>query len=147
MPSAGPRPLRLLAEDAQDLQVVSAALQDAVVKVGDIRHERQARRLTVALNRFRWESGRRERVRAALQLGGVLEVKARRIRQEAKTVVLSLLTLSFEPNEQAEDPGGTVVLTFAGGGDLRAEVEALDAVLADLSAQWSTPRAPRHTDS
>ena len=147
MTPAGPRPLRLLAEDAQDLQVVSAALQDAVVKVGDILHEPQARRLTVVLNRFRWESGRRERARAALQLGGVLAVKSRRIRQEAKTAVLSLLTLTFEPNGQAEDPGGVVVLTFAGGGDLRADVEALDAVLVDVSAPWPTPRAPRHADS
>ncbi|HEX8569880.1 MAG TPA: DUF2948 family protein [Caulobacteraceae bacterium] len=147
MAQAGARPLRLLAEDADDLQVISAALQDAIVKVGDILHEPQARRLTVVLNRFRWESSRHERVRAALQLGGVLDVKSRRIRREAKTAVLSLLAVTFEPNGDAEDPGGTLVLTFAGGGDLRADVEALDAVLADLSAPWPTPRAPRHADS
>ena len=147
MPPAGARPLRLLAEDAQDLQVISAALQDAVVKVGDILHEPGPRRLTVVLNRFRWEGGRRERVRAALQLGGVLDVKSRRIRREARTAVLSLLAVSFEPAGREEDPAGTVVLTFAGGGDLRAEVEAIDAVLLDLSAPWPTPRAPRHADS
>ena len=140
------RPLRLLAEDAQDLQVISAALQDAVVKVGDILHEPGPRRLTVVLNRFRWEAGRRERVRAALQFGGVLDVKSRRIRQEARTAVLSLLAVGFEQDGAEEDPGGTVVLTFAGGGDLRARVEALDAVLVDLTAPWPTPRVPRHAD-
>ena len=146
MAAPAARPLRLLAEDAQDLQVVSAAVQDAVVKVGDILHESAPRRLTVVLNRFRWEAGRRERVRSALQLGGVLDVRTRRIRQDAKAAVLSLLSVVFEPAEEAEDPGGTIVLTFAGGGDLRARVEALDAVLADLSAPWPTPRAPRHAD-
>ena len=146
MQLSGGRPLRLLAEDAQDLQVISAALQDAIVRVGDILHEPRARRLTIVLNRFRWEAGRRERVRAALQFGDVLDVKARRIRQEAKAAVLSLLALTFEPNGE-EDPGGTVVLTFAGGGALRAQVEALDAVLVDLSAPWPTPRAPRHADN
>ena len=146
MPRSGAGPLRLLAEDPQDLQVISAALQDAVVRVGDILHEPHARRLTLVLNRFRWEAGRRERVRSALQLGGVLELKARRIRQEAKAAVLSLLTVTFEPEGGDEDPAGAVVLRFAGGGDLRARVEALDAVLVDLSGPWPTPRAPRHAD-
>ena len=147
MPPAGARPLRLLAEDAQDLQVISAALQDAVLKVGDILHEPGPRRLTIVLNRFRWEAGRRERVRSALQLGGVLDVKTRRIRREARSAVLSLLAVTFEPSGLPEDPSGAVVLVFAGGGDLRAEVEALDTVLVDISAPWPTPRAPHHADS
>jgi hypothetical protein len=144
MPRAEARPLRLLAEDAQDLQVISAALQDAVARVGDVLFEPHARRLTVVLNRYRWEAGRRERVRSALQLGGVLDLKARRIRQDAPEAVLSLLAVTFEPAQGEEDPGGTVVLTFAGGGDLKASVEALDAVMADVSSPWPTPSAPRH---
>ena len=147
MARAPARPLRLLAEDAGDLQVISAALQDAVLKVGDVAHEPAARRLTLVLNRFRWEAGRPERVRAALQFGGVLEVKARRIRQDAKAAVMSLLAVSFEPSGQEEDPSGTIVLTFAGGGDLRATVEAVDAVLVDVSGPWPTPRVPRHPES
>jgi len=55
---AAPEPLRLLAQDADDLAVISAALQDAVARIGDIRFEASARRLTVALNRFRWGSRR-----------------------------------------------------------------------------------------
>ena len=147
MAAPGARRLRLLAEDAQDLQVISAALQDAVVKVGDIHHEPGPRRLTIVLNRFRWEAGRRERVRSALQFGGVLDLKARRIRRDAPTAVLSLLAITFEPDGGEENPAGAVVLAFAGGGDLRARVEALDAVLADVSAPWPTPRAPSHADA
>lgn len=140
---AAPEPLRLLAQDAEDLAVVSAALQDAVAKIGDITFEPKARRLTVAFNRFRWEGGgrARERVRAGLQLGGVLGVQSRKLRRDAKNAVVELLALTFEPGEA---PGGAVVFTFAGGGDLRVQVECLEAVLADVSTPWPTPRAPTH---
>jgi hypothetical protein len=141
-----PGPLRLRAEDAEDLAVISAALQDAVAKVGDIAYEPRARRLTIALNRYRWEGeGARpaggERVRAALQLGGVLSVKARRIKREPKDAVVELLALEFRPGEA---PGGQVLLSFAGGADIRVEVECLDAVMADISRPWTTPRSPKH---
>ena len=140
---ASPEPLRLLAQDAEDLAVMSAALQDAVAKVGDITFEPKARRLTVAFNRYRWERDGRahERVRSGLQLGGVMAVRSRKLRRDAKGAVIELLALTFEPGEA---PGGAVVFTFAGGGDLRAEVECLEAVLADVSTPWPTPRTPVH---
>jgi hypothetical protein len=137
--------LKLLAEDAEDLKVVSAALQDAVAKVGDIRWEPAARRLTLQLNRFRWERADKgaERIRTGLQLGGVMSVKARRIRRDRKDAVLELLALTFEPGEA---PGGVIAFEFAGGGDLRAEVECVDVILADLSPAWPARRAPSHPD-
>ncbi|NBB14912.1 DUF2948 family protein [Caulobacter sp. SLTY] len=135
--------LKLLAEDADDLAVISAALQDAVTKIGDISYEPAARRLTIGFNRFRWEGKGGERIRSGLQLGGVMRVQSRRLRREARDAVLSLLGVTFEPGEA---PGGVVVLTFAGGGELRAEVECLDAALADVSAPWPTPRRPAHED-
>jgi hypothetical protein len=135
--------LRLLAEDAEDLEVISAALQDALTRIGDIRWERGGRRLTIAVNRFRWEApeGAHERVRAAVQLGGVLGVKARNLRAEAKDAVVQLLAVSFEPGEH---PAGVVTFTFADGADLAAEVECIDAAMADLSVPWNTPRTPEH---
>ena len=143
--STTPEPLRLLADDQEDLKVISAAIQDAVCTIGDITYEPRARRLTVALNRFRWETsgaGRGgERVRAAIQFGGVLSVQARRLRRDAKGGVLSLLSIGFEPGAA---PAGVVTLNFAAGGAIRAEVECMDAVLTDLSAPWPTPRRPSH---
>lgn len=135
--------LKLLAEDADDLAVISAALQDAVAKIGDISYESSRRRLTIGFNRFRWEAKDGERIRSGLQLGGVMGVQSRRLRRDARDAVLSLLGVTFEPGEA---PGGVVVLTFAGGGELRAEVECLDAALADVSAPWPTPRRPAHED-
>jgi hypothetical protein len=137
-------PLQLLAADAQDLEVISAALQDAVCALGDIRYEKNRRRLTIAFNRFRWEAGSTkggERVRSALQLGGVLDVKSRKLKQGAPKAVVSLLAIAFEAGEA---PGGVVTLALAGGGELRATVECLDAVLSDLSRPWPTPNRPSH---
>jgi hypothetical protein len=140
--------LRLLADDAEDLKILSAALQDAVCTIGDISYEPSARRLTVSVNRFRWETARTakggERVRAAVQLGGVLSVKAHRLRREAEQAVLSLLSIDFTPGDT---PAGAVTLNFAGGGALKVQVECLDAVLADLSKPWSARRRPSHDSS
>jgi hypothetical protein len=136
-----PKPLRLLAQDAEDLAVISAAMQDAVMKVGDIVYEPAAHRLTVAFNRYRWESGGGARVRSGLQLGGVLGVQTRKIRRGAKDAVLELLAMTFT---EGEAPGGDVTLSFAGGGDLKVTVECIEAVLADVSNPWPTPRTPAH---
>jgi len=134
-------PLRLLAQDVDDLEVISAALQDAVAKVGDINFEAKARRLTIAFNRYRWEAGGGQRVRSAIQLGGVMQVKARKIRRDRPGAVIEILAMTFQPGEA---PGGEVTLSFAGGGDLCATVECIEAVLADVSEPWPTARTPTH---
>ncbi|HXU99357.1 MAG TPA: DUF2948 family protein [Caulobacteraceae bacterium] len=136
-------PLRLLAQDGDDLEIISAALQDAVTRIGDIRWEKEARRLTIAFNRFRWEgqTGLGERVRAGFQLGCVEDVKARNLRGDAKDAVLELLAMTFETTDA---PGGRVTFAFADGGDLAAQVECIDAALADLSAPWPAPHKPGH---
>ena len=134
-------PLRLLAEDAVDLQIISAALQDAIMRPVDIRWEREARRLTIVLSRFCWECGG-TRVMSAMQFGDVEAVKSRRL-PRLPEAALELLALDFEPTEA---PGGRVILMFAGGGDLRIDVECLDAVLTDLSDRWPARMAPTHLD-
>ena len=138
---AGPaaEPLRLLAEDADDLHIISAALQDAILRPVDIVWEPQARRVTLALSRFCWECGG-TRVMAAMQFGDVLSVKSRRLPRGPEHA-LELLALDFLPGEA---PGGRVIMMFAGGGDLRIDVECLDAVLTDLSERWPAKVAPTH---
>jgi hypothetical protein len=137
-------PLRLLAEDQDDLAVISAALQDAVAKVGDMEWDAKGRRFTLALNRFLWEAPGAllaGRVRAGLQFGSVMGVKSRNLRRDAPDAVVELLAVSFEPGEA---PGGQVRLAFAGGGDVLLDVECIDAALADVSAPWPTPSTPAH---
>ncbi len=136
-------PLRLLAEDADDLQIISAALQDAIMRPVDIVWETGARTLTLALSRFCWECGG-TRVMAAMQFGDVIAVKSRRLHR-SPDAALELLAMDFIPDEDPEAaPGGRVILMFAGGGDLRVDVECLDAVLTDLSERWPAKLAPTH---
>ncbi|MDO9588115.1 MAG: DUF2948 family protein [Brevundimonas sp.] len=139
--SAPPEPLRLLAEDADDLHIISAALQDAILRPVDIVWEPSGRRVTLKLSRFCWECGG-TRVMAAMQFGDVTAVKSRRLPRLPESA-LELLAMDFEPGEA---PGGRVILMFAGGGDLRIDVECLDAVLTDLSERWPARTAPTHVD-
>ncbi len=138
---AGNEPLRLLAEDGEDLAIISAALQDAILRPADIVWERRARTLTIQLSRFCWECGG-TRVRAAMQFGDVSAVKSRGL-PRLPDAALELLAIHFIDGEA---PGGKAILMFAGGGDLRVDVECLDVVVADLSERWDARIAPTHLD-
>jgi hypothetical protein len=139
--------LKLAALDAEDLQVVSAHLQDAVLMVGDIRFLPKEKKAVFAMNRFVWDkkadkrSKEHERRRAALSVSRVLSMKATGIRQDAKGAVLELLAVTFE---ETDAPAGRLRLDFAGGGVVMLEVECIEVQLADLGAAWSTPNLPAH---
>ena len=134
-------PLRLLAEDPVDLSIMSAALQDSILRPVDIVWEKAARRLTIQLSRFCWECGGTW-VRAGMQFGDVISVKSRRL-PRGRDTHLELLAIHFQ---EGEAPGGQAILMFAGGGDLRVDVECLDVVVADLSDRWQARVAPTHLD-
>jgi len=141
-------PLRLLAEEAEDLRIIAAAVQDAVVKAGNLKYEKRGRRFAIELNRYRWEAAPKrrgqpgERVRALLAFDGVLGVKTRGITRVDPELILSLLSLEFTPD--AEPPGGKVTLLFAGDGEIVLTVEALDATLLDSDYVWPTRHVPSH---
>lgn len=137
-------PLKLKAEDSADLEVISAAVQDGVVKVGDIHFAAPQRRFAMALNRFRWESGRAERIRAALAFEDVLKVQSHRLRPEPADAVAAILAVRFLPDP--EPPGGRVDIAFSGGGAIRLIVEALDVSLSDFGASWPARAKPSHGD-
>jgi hypothetical protein len=138
--------LKLLAEDAADLEVIAAAAQDALVRMGEVNFDPKARRFTAVINRFRWETaetkGPFERVRAALSFESVLGVKSRKLRRDAPDALASVLSVDFKPAE--EPPGGQVRVTLAGGGEISLDVECLDALLMDIGPAWNTPRRPDH---
>ena len=138
--------LKLIALDKEDVEVVSAHLQDAVVKVADIRWRPAENRVVVALNRFDWEaangaSPQFRRCRAALRFERVTACKCRELRAAEKDQVLNLLAVSFEETDQ---PAGVVTLLFSGGAALRLEVECLEAELTDLGPIWVTECCPAH---
>jgi len=135
----------LAAEDAEDLQVISARLQDAVARLGDLVYLSKSRRFAALFNRFKWEGGERVnlRVRAGLHFDGVLSVKSRQLKRGAPDAVVSLLAITFTPKKEG-DPSGTVELVFAGGGAMMLEVECINAGLADVSGEWAARGRPEH---
>lgn len=141
------RALRLIAEDTADLEVISSAVQDSVLKADNLKYDRKRRRFTLEVNRFQWEEstskrGPQGRVRALLAIDGVLSVKTRAITKADPDLVLSILSVSFEP--AAEPPGGKISILFSGDGELALEVEAIDATLLDSAYEWSTRQRPDH---
>jgi len=152
-------PLRLRAVDTIDLAVIAAHLQDAVAQVGDMAYKPRERRFAVMFNRFMWEDVEAEagkgakpdkdapyrRVRAVLHFDGVMNVKSQGLRLDRKEAVAEMLTLAFE--QKKDDVAGTITMTFASGGAIKLEVEALDAWLSDVSQPWSTKNLPSHGEA
>jgi hypothetical protein len=140
--------LRLRAEDSAGLQVLSAAMQDSVLTAGDLSYDAKARRFMALVNRFRWENakdrGPYERIRAVLAVETVTEVQSAKFSRANKKAVASVLSLAFAPD--AEPPGGKLSIVLAGGGEIRMNVECIDALLLDMGAPWPTPRKPSHED-
>lgn len=139
--------LKLVALDEQDLEIVSAHVQDAVMKVGDLDYMATDGRFVVAMNRFVWEnkrklfSSRNERRRSVLHFEAVRAVKIAGFSRDKGEDVLSLLAISFIPGDA---PAGAIDITFAGGAAIRLEVDYIEARLADLGAAWETASRPLH---
>ena len=149
----GEAPLRLKALDSADLDVLSTLIQDAVLQVGEIKWDKHQRRLALLLNRFRWEDKARaqargrglERVQSVLSIEDVLSVRAQGVNRSDPEMILSVLSVAFEPGE---DGMGRVVLTLAGDGAIAAQVEALEVLLRDVTRPYLAPsgKAPMHPE-
>ena len=135
--------LKLAAADAEDLEILSARLQDAVVKLKNFVWLPQKRRFAAVVNRLAWEDGGKTRLRAGLHFDGVLKVQSSKVKLGAGEAVVSILATTFTPNGD-EDPGGVIEIVLAGGGALRLTVECIDAELADRSGPWAARGTPDH---
>ncbi len=141
--------LTLAAEDAEDLEVISARLQDAVAPLKDLVWLPKKRRFAALFNRFKWEQKRRRadlRVRALLHFDDVVSAKSKNLKHGAPDSVVSLLAMRFTP-KGGEDPGGVVELVFAGGGSIKLEVECIAAGLTDVGSGWAARGRPDHDDA
>jgi hypothetical protein len=140
-------PLKLLALDDEDLQVLSSHLQDAVVRVGDMVYLPSQKRFAAILNRFDWESasekGAKEyrRRRTALRFDRVLRAQHKDLRPNVPDRVLELLAIQFEPGDT---PSGKITLLFSGDVTIQLDVECVEAEMRDLGPVWSTRHKPEH---
>ncbi|MEI9406369.1 DUF2948 family protein [Mesorhizobium argentiipisi] len=139
--------LKLIALDDQDLSIVSAHVQDAVMKVSDLEYLPAAKRFVLTMNRFVWEakSGlfrqHNERRQSVLHFDRVLGAKTSGIPRDKPAEVLSLLAVSFIAISK---PAGIVELVFSGGGTIMLDVECVEARLADVGGSWEATSRPVH---
>ena len=147
----GESPLRLKALDADDLNVISTLVQDAVFPITEMTWDRARRRFALLINRFRWEEGPRigahppERVQALLVVEDVLSVASQGIDLGESDTVLSLLALTWSAGE---DGTGRITLMLAGDGAVALDVECIDVTLRDVTRPYIAPsrQTPSHPE-
>jgi hypothetical protein len=139
--------LKLVALDEEDLAIISAQVQDAVMKVEHLDYAASSRQFILTMNRFAWDAvagGRKpsdERRLSVLNFGRVTSVKSQGIDPRKKEDVLALLAIRFLPSEA---PSGTIELMFAGDASIRLDVEVIEARLTDTGGAWAASSRPAH---
>ncbi len=139
--------LKLMALDAEDLEIVSAHVQDAVLKVPGLTYDARSGQFSVIVNRFVWETAEArgnafERRRAVLLFKRVRSVRSIGFSRTDTEKVLALLALQFE--QAGEGPEGTLELVLAGEASILLDVECIEVQLADTGGAWETSFKPRH---
>jgi Protein of unknown function (DUF2948) len=139
--------LKLTALDEEDLEVISAHLQDAVMRVGDMTYLPAEKRFAIVLNRFDWENAQAsktegyQRRRAGVDFGRVLGVRTRNLHRQSDDAILSLLSVGFQVDEP---PSGKIILVLAGDGEIELNVECIEGRMRDLGPAWPTQNQPEH---
>lgn len=134
--------LKLAALDAEDLTVISAHLQDAVLRAADLTYLAAEHRFVLVVRRFDWSAPDAPRRRlAGVHFERVLGVRTRGLVPGAGERALSLLAVTFAPTEA---PSGTVTLVFSGGAAIRLDVECVEVRMKDLGPVWEAVGRPGH---
>jgi hypothetical protein len=140
------QPLKLRAADIEDLTVLAACLQDAILPISDIAYLPQERRFTFVANRFRWErrdgENSFERINCGVNFNAVRGAQLKRIDRHDRSLLLDLLTLSAE---EIED-GFAVSLICADDRVIRLELDRLDITAEDYGLSWPATAEPHHAE-
>ena len=134
--------LKLSALDADDLGVISAAIQDSLVAVRDCAYFKDEKRFVLLLNRFQWEAdpsidSAHSRTHSALVFNEVPSVRHHNIPLGEPDRMLELLAATLET-------GHSVALRFSAGRAIRLEIGRLACHLGDVGEPWPTPWKPAH---
>ena len=134
--------LKLRAHDSEDLAVISALLQDALVPLGDITYLPHETSFIMAMNRYRWErSDMRLRVHSGVRFDTVQRAQFSGIDQRNRRQFLSFMAMEFQPQGNDLDE---ILLHFSGEGRIRLQIDNLSCRLTDFDESWSTHRRPHH---
>ena len=144
-----PKNLKLIARTVEDLRVVSAHLQDAIVNINDIANLKKNKILLLQLNRFMWEDvekgllRKNKRIRTILKFENVIKVKSRNINLARKDKFLDFLTIE---TNQMTDNNYEMKILFAGDSILKVTAEVIEVTLDDQGEAWDTKNKPKHIE-
>jgi hypothetical protein len=146
--------LRLRAEDAEDLAVISACLQDALVSVCDLAYDPGARNFVLVANRFRWEAGGAgegaggrgtfERTLCGIIFDEIDGVAYRGFHRSEEDRILALLAIRPIFGPGTGSAAGVILLEFAAGATIRLTARAISCRARDFGEPWPTPWQPGH---
>jgi hypothetical protein len=140
--------LRLRAVDAEDLSVIAACLQDALIPLAEMAYLADERRFMACFTRFQ-----RERLvdpnqpeglmqsQSVLVLHDIEAVKFRGLDSRFGAVRFELLTMISEP---AEDGLVHITLLFAGDAAIQLHANGIAATLEDFGDPWPGTTLPTH---
>ena len=141
--------LKLIAKTNEDLRVISAHLQDSIVKTSDIASLKKNRLFLIQLNRFMWEDvekgvfRKNKRIRTILKFDNVLNAMSKNINQKKKDRFLDFLAIE---SSKTPDENYKINLIFSGDIIIKLEVEAIEVTLDDQGLPWESKNRPKHED-
>ena len=135
--------LKLIANNSEDLKVISAHLQDSIVSTLDIANLKKNRIFLLQLNRFMWEDvekgvfRKNKRIRTVLKFENVLSVLSRNINPKGKERFLDFLTME---SNILEDKTCEINLIFSGDVVIKIKAEVIEITLDDQGSSWETKK-------
>ena len=141
------RNLKLIGKTKEDLKVISAHLQDAIVSISGIANLKKNRIFLIQLNRFMWEDveqgifRKNKRIRTILKFDHVTKVASKNIDFNKKDDFLDFLAI--ESNEMA-DKTIEMNLIFSGNSVIKVFTEVIEVTLDDQGDPWESKSKPKH---
>ena len=141
--------LKLIAKSDEDLKVISAHLQDAIVKISDIANLKRNNILLMQLNRFMWEDvekgvfRKNKRIRSVLKFENVLKVTSKNVNQKKNDRFLDFLAIE---TSKMPDKNYEMNLIFSGDIVIKLVAEAIEVTLDDQGSPWESKNKPKHED-
>ena len=139
--------LKLLATSDDDLRVIAAHLQDAIVSVKDIANLKNNRIFLIQLNRFMWEDvekgvfRKNKRIRTVLKFDNVVGVTSKNINQDNNNRFLDFLALE---STTMPDKSYEINLIFSGDAIIKVRSEVIEVTLDDQGNPWESKTKPKH---
>ena len=141
--------LKLIARTEEDLRVVSAHLQDAIVNVSDIANLKKNKIFLMQMNRFMWEDvekgvfRKNKRIRSIIKIENVLNVHSKNINQSKKDKFLDFLTIE---TNRMPDNNYEMKIVVAGDSIIKIISEVIEVTLDDQGEAWDTKNMPKHKE-